>query len=273
MEEAVKRTPLGVLAGICALLVTTPNVSRADVIDLTAAGNSGTRTVTLGGTFIVQQIPDQSTGTGVIDPFVRMGSNSTNEQGYNTGGRPLQFDENSSPNFTRDLHLSTIPIVNIGGTNYRQFLLDINQTGTSPLLSLNQIQIFQSTSSRLDAALTVSSVPTLQFGSGATEIFRMNTTADRHEILMNYSLNSGSGSGDMFLYVPDADFDPSIDFVLLYSEFGDMLGGSGANDGFEEWSTLTAQGPGAVPAPAGVVLLGIGAGLTGLLRWRKNRSA
>ena len=41
-------------------------------------------------------------------------------------------------------------------------------------------------------------------------------------VALDYSLNTGSGSGDMFLYVLDSVFDPydGGDVVTLYSLFG-----------------------------------------------------
>src|SRR5262249_3615353 len=81
------------------------------VLDLTGATTSGTIN---GARF--QLANPQPTGSGVIDSFVRLnpGGRATTEQGYNTSGRPLRFDENSSPQFTRDLLLSSVPLVTIG---------------------------------------------------------------------------------------------------------------------------------------------------------------
>lgn len=75
---------------LCGLALT-GLASNADaaILDLTVAGNFGF----LNGGFF-QQVPDQSTGTGVIDPFVRIGAANQNiVEGYNTDKRPLQFDK------------------------------------------------------------------------------------------------------------------------------------------------------------------------------------
>src|SRR5438094_6872178 len=110
--------------------------AKADnVIDLTTVGASGFDSAMAG---FYQQAMVQPAGSGVIDSFVRIQTNNVIESGYNTDGRPLQFDENNSPTFTRSLTTSSVPIVNINGTNYRQFMLDINQQNSNPLLSLNQ---------------------------------------------------------------------------------------------------------------------------------------
>src|SRR5262249_50695677 len=85
--------------------------------------------------------------------FVRIDSpgNTTTEEGHNTSGRnkgspKLNFDENSSPVFTRDLRLSEIPIVTYNGKKYREFRLDVNEpnnTSAGPV-SLNKFKLFYS---------------------------------------------------------------------------------------------------------------------------------
>ena len=82
----------------------------------------------------------------------------------------------------------------------------------------------------------------IQF-AGLTEVFRMNNASSTlHDIRLDYSLNAGSGSGDMFLYVLDAVFDAvftaGFTNVILYSQFGLNPGPNRSNDGFEEWATL-----------------------------------
>src|SRR5258708_4708187 len=67
----------------------------------------------------------QPTGTGVIQPFVRIQGKPT-ESGYNTDG-PIEFDtkDHTGQNWTHSITLSQVPIVTIGGVQYREFLLDI----------------------------------------------------------------------------------------------------------------------------------------------------
>ena len=111
--------------------------ARADILNLTTAGSSGF----LNGAFF-QQMDAQSTGTGVIGTFVRIQNDET-ESGYNTDGA-LEFDTKAGSH-THSLLLSAIPIVNIGGIDYRQFLLDIDEKNNDSghLLSLNEIKIHQ----------------------------------------------------------------------------------------------------------------------------------
>ena len=254
------------------VVVAIPPAQAATIIDLTTAGATngpaGSASFS-GGNFIVQQISTQSTGTGVIDSFLRVQSNGS-EQGYNTSnGTP--YDDKAG-NFTRALSLSEVPVVNIGGANYRQFLLDINQTGANPLVNLNQIEIFQNNGDPscpnppgTCGTSVTGTFPTLSFPSGpASPVFQMSgaNSGVQNTILMDFSLNSGSGSGDMFLYVLASDFSPALSNVILFSQFGNPPGANGTNDGFEEWSVLKPSGSPCVgsctrvPEPASLTLLG-----------------
>ena len=168
------------------------------ILDLKTAGNSVTGTAAIGGSFLAQQMSLQPTGTGVIDPFLRIQMTGS-EQGYNTSlGTP--YDDKAGI-WTHALLLSDIPIVTINGTSYRQFGLDINESsgGKNLFLSLNQVQIFQTNGDRMNDTLTPadtsggSHAAQIAFAGSptATEVFRMNnhTNTNPYEIQMDYSLD------------------------------------------------------------------------------------
>jgi len=243
------------LTAAAILLAMAHTNARAGVIlDLTTANANGT----VNGTAVdwFQQVSDQSTGTGVIDPFVRLQENGI-ESGYNTDGAP-QFNTKAGT-WTHSLNVNDVPIVTIGGVAYRQFLLDINQNsgGSHELLSLNSLEIY--------LGPTKDFIGTSGFGTGAagagTLVYSLDATTD-NRIELNYDLNPGSGAGDMYAYIAEsrfqAAFTGSNPYVYLYSSFGDP---NNSNDGFEEWATV---GPGvtitAAPEPSTIV-----AALSGLI--------
>jgi hypothetical protein len=238
--------------------------ASAALVDLTTADTSG---VINGATF--QQVSLQTTGTGVIQPFLRLQANGS-EAAYNTSGNlPNTFDQSGGP-WNQDLLLSSIPIVN----GSYQFLLDINQSN-DPLLTLNQLQIFSTDTAgqiggTLDANNRISGLIT------TTTIYDMNSAGapTANSVLLNYALNPGSGGGDMFLYIPASAFVGAGDYIILYSHFG--LPGEHSNNGFEEWATLSPTTATPVPEPTTVIagmLLLLPFATSTLRMVRKNRTA
>jgi hypothetical protein len=209
------------------------------VVDLTTPGAVGTSA----SGAIVEQVNPQPMGTGFIHAFVRIQGNNPDgtEQGYNTDGRPLQFDEKTNAAFTRSITLGEVPVVTVNGTPYLEFLLDINQDQANPLLSLDEVQIFLAGTGNVTGygAGTLSGIaPTFDLASGGP------TT-----VLLNSALTSGLGSGDMALLVPQANFaaaDPGS-YLYLYSHFGSMPGAT-ANGGYEQWSVPSTP-PSITPPP------------------------
>ena len=225
-----------------------------------------------------QNKPDTSSGTGLIQAIVRVqdpGGGDGFENGYNSSARPVSYEENTSPNFTTSLLLSEVPIVTIDGTQYYEFRLDINQLNSSSLLSLDEVKLY--TSAVADGEAT-GLITGSWFTSNAHQVYDMDG-AGNTSVLLDAGNSSGSGSSDMFFYVPLSNFgavDPDDTYVTLYSEFGGagtldsgdgltplddpantalgdngsdtgdvataVYGGYLANDGFEEWSVSKQTG-------------------------------
>ena len=238
-----------------ASVVLQTSTAHANVVYLTTKGSSGQ----INDAWFVQTDP-QPTGTGVIRPFVRIQSKGT-EDGYNTDYRPVELDTKDQNQWTHSLKVTDVPIVTYNGGQYRQFLLDINEGGNDTLkqLSMDKVQVF------LGAAPDLHNFPSL-----GTLIYDMDASPDNNSrVELDYRLNHGSGSGDMFLLVPLANFALSSNpYVYLYSSFGTP---NKSDAGFEEWSTV---GPAVVPLPsaawAGLSLMGL-LGTGKLLRQRSTR--
>ncbi|WP_239031631.1 PEP-CTERM sorting domain-containing protein [Geomonas diazotrophica] len=204
------------------------------------------------------QTDPRPTGTGYIDPFLRLGTGTNNyEQGYNTSARPFQYDQKEPLNYTHDLMLGAVPIVSKNGVDYREFLLDINQinSGTGPLLSLDVLQIFLRSSAFTDSDITHQG-NNYTFPSLGTMVWNLDDGVDSY-IKLNYDLNTGSGSGDMLFYVPNSLFAGYADTTALYL-FSGFGANYEANDGFEEWWVGKGAPVPPVPEPGTMILLGAG---------------
>ncbi len=231
--------------------------------------------------------PDGSSGTGVLDPFVRMqytgptvGPNArTTQYGYNTSGRPVAFDENTTLIFTHDLRLVDVPVRVVDSRPYFEFLLDINEPngGGDQFLSLDELQIYTSAVPGQNTPV-VSTLGVLRYD--------LDAGVDSHIRLDWNSIGSGSGRADMTALIPIDYFEGASarDYLYLYSSFG-AEGEEGEGDdfrnwsvsgGFEEWAIdgvdfYTDSPPPVVPEPITMVLLG--GSLTSLGAYLRKRIA
>ena len=204
--------------------------AQATIVDLTTA-DSGTANNAL---FYFSS--KQPTGTGVIDPFLRV-QNDPYEQGYNTsGGTP--FDDKAGP-WTHDIQFSDLQTtqVMVNGTAYYQLLLDVDEPGgNKSLISLDSLQFYTSSTGG-KTTTDLSQLGTLRWSLDGGE--------DSY-IMLDASRNSGSGSGDMYAYIPASAFDgvSNSDFIYMYCRFGDQAAADGTTEGgFEEWSLAASPVP------------------------------
>jgi len=259
--------PVARLLALAALFALAPAPAKADfLIDLT---KNNTPSGTDQGV-VYQRTDTQPTGTGYIDPFVRVQQTGI-ESGYNTDGT-AQFNTKDAggSNWDHSVLVSDLQAVTLAdGKQYYQFLLDVNEQGNAQqgtkkgsFLSMNDLQVWLGNSGSLDNWNTT----TGGFGSGVSvPVYQMDAGPNGDgRVDLNYKLNPGSGGGDLLVYIPKALIDANAGrypYLYLYSAFGDPYP---SDAGFEEWATFTktdkttTNNP--VPAPPSAVLAGLALG-------------
>ena len=205
------------------------------VIDLTTAGASGM----LNGA-VFDQFTQHPAGSGVLNSFLKLSTNNTIEQGYNTDFRPVQFDESNTSTYTHAIKLANVPnVIAPGGLAYYEFLLDINQLSSASLLSLDELRLYVTNPSTVDPNRLHnynSTTHTLQDDAGAlySPVYDLNPTGDINYIKLDAKLAASNGAGDMLALVPVSMLGTDLNqYVYLYSEFGVHFANNGGPD---EWA-------------------------------------
>lgn len=224
------------LWGLCVTLFIMGVNTQATLVDLTTVGASGS----INGAMFQQDNFELSTGTGVFEPFVRIQAKQS-EAGYNTDGE-LEFDTKASL-WTHSILLGEIPTV--GDDDYYEVRLDINESAKRPYISLEALKIHLADTGDLTNYNT-----NPDFGP---PLYDLDTGGD-NTVLLDYSLATGSGSGDMTVLIPvSALGTDGSKYFYLYSEF---TGTPGTSAGFEEWGIFETSN---TPEPQALCLLGLGA--------------
>lgn len=290
----IKNSVRKAFLGGAAILIT--GSASAAMYDLSGGDNTVTVTGGTGGDAVFSNYFDQPAGTGYIRPFLRTqlqgqpgdyctsGTTGRCEQGYNTDSANSEFDTKDDNKWNHALMLADIPVVNEGGSLYREFFLDINQNQGNPdqeFLSFDELQFFISDSSTLS---NYNDSKNLFPGSeGASLVWELDAynggrtalTADNWLLLENCrSVDTcGSGDVDIRVLIPNEVFGAdNTKFVTLFNRFGDSAGSTGANDGFEEWFVRSAvpYTPPGVPEPGILSLLSVG--LFGMVAARRRKA-
>lgn len=207
-------------------------VNDSGTLDLEVADRLGYASGTTTEGAIVEYIGDLnetfgSSGSGIFDSFLRLQDDGS-ESGYNTDGT-LEFDTKSGA-FTHSILVSDIPVVSVDGTLYWELFADINDNNSTPLISLNDLEVY------FTADPDLTGYP---FGANATKVYDFAGTIQINDV------NQGSGRGDLRYRIPVAEItipsscgykDPACTtYFVLYSQLGTTGVPYGSDGGFEEW--------------------------------------
>ena len=198
---------------------------------------------------------ETSAGTGLVNPFLKTNTNDEAFNAFNTSGTKPNTVTGGGSDDTRDLPLNYVPQVSIdpdgaGGVGpqpYREIRLDINQNNNVPasLLSLDEFIIHISSKPLIPT--NASNLPDFAAvaGSNPLLVYDLDAIGDSW-LKMDGDLQSGSGQGDIFFYIPEAafgaagtacPFDGAVGdcgkYLYLTARFGDHYIN---NDGFEEFA-------------------------------------
>jgi hypothetical protein len=216
------------LAAVAALVGASAANAAFPPIDMTTAGTTTTSAVD--GVIWTNTNLIQSSGTGVIEPFLRWQANNT-ETGMNTDVPP-PYDTKAGI-WTHSITLGQLGIVNKGGTDYYVFTLDINEPNQdAAFLTLNEMRIYTTS-----AGGSLADEPAV-IAAGASLRYNLDGTVDQ-TIYTDYRVsNTGSGESDLDFYIPTSFFagaasTDNIYFVVNSGLAGDTTGLDSA-DGFEE---------------------------------------
>ena len=224
----ILRNALSVLLGFCLFA----SVGKATVI-LDLASPNGADDGPLNTTGMINGaifgFGQPGSGTGNWEPFVRIQANGI-ESGYNTDNNKPGFDEKTGI-WTHSVLVADLPIVNVGGINYVEYLIDINemQNDMGRRISLDEFKIYQGTSGNLNSTT---------LGDLGDLVFDMDAGMPGNTVLWN-TFNSGSGSADYSVLVPIWAGADATKFMTLYTSMGGYTGDSevwSSGAGFEEWA-------------------------------------
>lgn len=173
---------------------------------------------------------ESSAGTGIFDPFLTLqqsgsqsGTNLFNGNNYATG------DANGAGgNRTSLLEMSKIPVVGVGGMEYLEIRLDLNEVsgGGGPKAEIRMT----------DLNIYGSQDPQLGSFDGLTPIYSLDK-ADLDMTVAMWDDFNGSGRSDVVMLIPKSFFSSNPQYLFFSAAF------QGTDSGFEEFSTLILQAP------------------------------
>ena len=212
--------------GAAATLLAT---AEAVVLDL---GTNGSGSIN-GALFDVNR--DRPTGTGVYNPFLSIQANGT-EEGYNSSTG--NFDTKREPQWNHEIRFSDLQQTTINGIAYIGFSVDVNEPngGNKSGISLDRLLIYTSPTRQTSTAETNGMF------SGSLGTLRYDLDAGGNNTVLYNDQQSGSGSGDIDIFIPLSNFAGTgqNDYIYMYQMWGNADASAG---GFEETRLIAGVTP------------------------------
>lgn len=219
---------------LCLLLPMPLGAAVVNLTNDTIAGHLQS-TLTSGSTTIVGGIingalfrrpidsDETGAGSGVFRDLYRVDNNNGAESGYN---RPGVMDSAVPNGFDPYLRVGDL-VTDSSGSAY-VFVVDTNEPGnqTNKYISLDDFKIYIGDATNPDPLPQTLGELGDELG---LPVYDMNQSGQDNHALLDYSLHSGSGEMDMFIFVPVSHFAGASadDYVYIYSEFGSYTGAPG----------------------------------------------
>jgi hypothetical protein len=272
-----------------------PDAARAVVLNLTnstfagetpdtlvSTSNTTFRGAFLNGALFRDPSVDGSAGSGVFRDLYRVsppnGQGNVVEQGYN---RPGVMDTSVPNGFDPYLKFGEL-IQDASQTSYI-FVIDINEANNLPerYLSVDDLKIWVGGANDPAQLPTTLSQTMSALGVPA---YDMNPSGQQNFVLLDATLSSGSGGGDLFVFVPKTFFPANTAAnanIYIYTKMGGYTGAAGFGAGATQEqvsipgksiignsTTSTIQsGVATIPEPSTFAALA----LAGLLGFRRRR--
>ena len=230
IPKAILLACISALLAPCAVHATTINLNDPNL------SPAPTDPGTINGAIFTTNF-QQPAGTGVIDPFLTIQNNPT-EQGYN--GTNGNFDTKRVPQWNHPLTLGDLGQVTLNGSMYYEFVVDVNEPNhdsKSPI-SLNMLSVWTSATAQNSTSVGTNG---LFNGSLGTLRYEMSPTLGVNQVLYNDG-NSGSGQADIAIYIPVSFFAgaSATDNLYMYQAWGNTLNSQG---GYEETYAVLGSTP------------------------------
>ena len=171
-------------------------------------------------------LDESKSGSGIFrDLYTSTGGSSSadKQEGYNRHG---VMDSHIPGGF--DPFLRVGELVSDGSNSFFVFVIDTNEPGggSGKYISLDDFKVF------VGGGNDPESLPQSEAGMGSSlglPVYDMNPDGEENTVLLDYSLYSGSGQMDLFVFVPQSAFAglAADSLVYVYTEFGGYRGSAG----------------------------------------------